>query len=286
MGNFMFSFSEGIKGLKRAKISTAIAVLTVSFSIIAFGIFGAISLKFQEFIEFVESKVDIAIFFDETISKTKRISIENQLKNIQGIGDVTYISKEAASEEFKNDFGIDINAILDTNPLPPSYRLKLQKGSLKIISISLIEKQIEQIDGIIDIVNNKDLIVLIAKYKDILTTIGIAIGIILIIASILLVSNTIKLSLLSREKVIATMKLVGATRWFIKRPFVLEGVIQGLLGSILGCGIFYFTLNLINYLLNITIFSVQPIHFGLLVLTGIFLGFIGSIIAMARFLKF
>lgn len=286
MGNFLFSVSEGIKGLKRAKISTVIAVFTAAFAILAFGIFGTVILKFQNFIDFIESKVDIEVFFDETISETKRMDIQKKLSDISGIGNVYYITKEAASEQFKNEFGIDVQSILESNPLPPSFRLKLKKGTLQSSTVSIIEEQIKQIDGVIEIVNNKDLILLIAKYKEILIIIGIVIGCILILASILIVSNTIKLSLLSREKIINTMKLVGATRWFIRKPFILEGIIQGALGSILGIGFYYLSINLINFLLNVNIFNIESLHLGVLFIMGIFLGFIGSIMAMARFLKF
>ena len=286
MGNFVFSLSEGIKGLRRARISTTIAILTVSFSIIAFGVFGIITLKFQNFVEFVESKVSIQVYFDEYINEAKRMHIEEQLKKIQGIGEVLFVSKEDAAKEFMSEFGIDINTILDSNPLPPSFKLNLEKGTLNQSTIGIIEQQINDIEGVIEIVNNKDLILLIAKYKDILITISIAIGIILIIASVLLVSNTIKLSLLARERIINTMKLVGATRGFIRRPFLLEGIIQGFLGSLVGCAVFYFTIKLINYLLDIDIFKIEIFHFGILVFAGIILGLFGSIFAMARFLKF
>jgi len=286
MKSLLFAFGEGLKGLKRAKTSSIIAVLTIGFSIVAFGIFGIVTLKFQSFISFVESKVNIEVYFDESVNKAKRNNIEKQLRDIPGIGEVLYVSREDASTEFEKNFGINIENVLNSNPLPPSFRLKLEKGGLKSSTISIIEEQIKQIDGVVEIINNRDLILLLAKYKEILITVGTAIGLILIIASVFLVSNTIKLSLLARADIINTMKLVGATKWFIRKPLIFEGIFQGFLGSIFGIAGFCFLIELINFLLKIELFTENLIHYGILLTTGILLGFIGSILAMARFLKF
>ena len=224
-------------------------------------------------------------FIDNSFDVQKVKQLENQLLANRGIKSINYISEEEASEFFKQQFDKDIFEILDENPLPASFQIKLAKPFRNSKKANQLVEELKKIEGVDDVIFRQDVLIIIEKYMKISFIIIIIIGGLLAFGSIFLVSNTIKLTILSRLQIIETMKLVGAKKHFIRRPFVVEGLIQGIIGSILAVTLLYIVFVIIN--IEITNLIIINKEIFLIIFTlGIFLGFLGSIFAIQRFLKY
>jgi len=175
--------------------------------------------------------------------------------------------------------------ILDDNPLPASFQVKLLPSFRSAAAAEKIINELLKFDGIDDILYRHDLLVLLEKYMQIFLIVMVIIGTWLALGSIVLISNTIKLIIFSRKTIIEIMKLVGATRGFIRRPFIIEGIVQGLTGGALASLFFYFLFKIIKLEIPGLILIDQRIY-PLLMLLGLLFGFLGSVFALRKFLKY
>ncbi|NOZ60109.1 MAG: hypothetical protein GXO74_00355 [Calditrichaeota bacterium] len=229
--------------------------------------------------------MELEAFIDESFSQEQIENLQSQIKDLPGIEQVNYISKEKAAEIFRKQVGHDIFEILDENPLPASFQIRLTPMYRSANRAKLLFDQILSLDGIDEIIYRHDLLVLLEKYMHIFVLVIATLGALLALSSIVLVSNTIKLVIFSRRKIIEIMKLAGATRGFIRRPYIVEGVLQGLSGGAFASLFIYFVFKIMNIEIPELILIDQRIYW-VLVLLGGFFGFVGSFIALRKFLKY
>jgi cell division transport system permease protein len=174
---------------------------------------------------------------------------------------------------------------LDENPLPPSLRIILKPSQTEIELIDEVMNKIEAIEGVDDVVYQTEIIRLINEYAVIGIIISIALGLIIFIIATLLIFNTIRLTIYARRTLIEIMKLVGATNFFIKGPFIMEGIFQGLLGSLVACGLLWIS----NYFIKgifATILAIPYQYYVILISIGVVLGFLGSYFSVNKYLKY
>ncbi len=283
-----FLIREGFLGLRRARVSAAIATLTITISIILIGLFLIITLNLSRYLEVVKGRLEIEVFLDDSFSEQKIQSIKEQLDSIPGVAHIVFISKEMALREFNRLFDQgpeDYFETLGFNPLPISFRLKLAPDYLTTGLTEQVVSAITKINGIkeADIRYDRRILLLIENNIKLAVAIDIVVGAIICLSALLLVSNNIRLIILSRRKLIQTMKLVGATRRFIQAPLFIQGVIQGLLGGLVASGFLF---------LIVRVSSIEVRHlivinwqlYPLLVILGVVLGFLGSFTAVRRYL--
>lgn len=280
-----YSIIEGLKGLRRAKFSAFVATSTIFFALVLIGIFGIIILNIHHIIQQIQSRMEMEVFIDNSFNPEQIYELKQKIISIQGIDSVHYVSKAAAAALFRQQFGQEIFDILDDNPLPASFQIRLHPSARSRASVERIAKQLEQLDGVDEVIYRQDLIVLLERYIRIFLIIILGIGILLGGGAIFLVSNTIKLIIYSRLTIIEIMKLVGATRQFIRRPFFVEGIVQGLLGGITAAIFFYLSIKAVKLEIPGVIFIDKYSYFAIILL-GICLGFLGSVLALRKFLKY
>jgi len=281
----MYSIAEGLRGLKRAKFSASISIFTIFLSLVIIAVFLIFIFNVHAIVGQIQSRMELEVFIDNSFTEEQIQELYRQINQLTGIEDVRYISKEKAAEIFKQQFGHDVFEILDDNPLPASFQIILKPQFRSADKVQMVFDQILKFEGIDEIIYRHDLLALLEKYMHIFLILIIIIGSLLALSSIILVSNTIKLIILSRKKIIDIMKLVGATQSFIRRPFLVEGIIQGALGGALAALFFYVLFRIINIEIPNLILIDQRIYILLLIL-GLFFGLSGSIIALRKFLKF
>ncbi len=229
--------------------------------------------------------MELEIFVDNSFTIEQVEELKKRILTINMIDSVRYVSKVDAAEIFRRQFGQDIFEILDENPLPSSFQIKLKPNFRSATNAQLVTEQLRQLDGVDDIFYRRDLLIKLERYLEIFLVIILGVGMILGAGAIFLVSNTIKLIIFSRSNVIQIMKLVGATRRFIRRPFLIEGIVQGLMGGCLAVLFFYLILKAIKFEIPGLIFIDQKSYPALLIL-GAFLGLFGSQLALRKFLKY
>ncbi|MFZ1730162.1 MAG: permease-like cell division protein FtsX [Bacteroidota bacterium] len=283
-----YTLKESFAGFKRNRSASLITVFTVSISLLLLGVFVIITMNFTNFVEQIRSRVDLEVFLDSDMNDRQQEEMTNILSDIPGIEEVTFVSKEDAAKIFKRDFGESFEDILDDNPLPQSYRLSIQEGYNNTDSVQIIASRVERLQLVESVHYRKQLLQLIDRRARAFSYASLFIGMILALSAIILVANTIRLTIYAKRHMIRTMKLVGATPMLIRLPFLIEGAFHGFVGgmiaSVLIDIVFTFFIQPLSEDLLVNI-GVSFSFYLALIISGGVLGLIGSVISIGRFLK-
>lgn len=269
------------------------SIFTVIASLLVFGIFFVLTLNLNYIATQFESDYEIILVVDETYNDEQTKALEEKIKAVGNIDSITFDSKENRLETLKQDMGE--NAVLfdgyeTDNPLRDWYKVTLSDLS----QTKSIVEQFRNIEGIVKVILNQDTVDSLLSATSYIMKISIAIMIALGIISIFIIANTIKLTVFSRGKEINIMKYVGATDWFIRWPFIIEGIMIGLIGSVIALLVIIFGYNgLTSFIskLGVSFVSFKPVLdvipylIPMFLCVGIFLGGIGSLISVRKHLK-
>lgn len=287
-----YFFIDAFKSLKRNRTLSIAAMITVLITFFIFGTFILLGLNFNKAIEDVASKVEIKVNLDNDIKLIDQREIEMKLNEQEGVKDVVYESKEEAfvnlKEMLKDNQGLLEGYDLKDNPLPSSFIVKLKDPEAS----TQIAETVKNMPGVEDISNQQEMIDTISSFVNGVRIAGIILFAVFIGVSIFLITNTIKITVYSRRKEVGIMKYVGATDWFIRWPFIIEGIIIGVIGSLVASILLYsFYRWMFGYIVsNMFLVSLVSPSFVLGTLTWIFLlggtivGALGSIVALRKFL--
>ncbi|MFZ1978272.1 MAG: permease-like cell division protein FtsX [Bacteroidota bacterium] len=278
---------EGFSGFKRAKLSMFAAVFTICVSLLLLSSFAILFLNGQHVINSLREKVEMEAFLSDQLSNDNILEAKGMIEMLDGIREVRFVSKDEAAKIFKEEFGEDIMKILNFNPLPASFKIYLKDGYKTSAMAEQIYRQVGSIKGVDDVIYRKQLLELLDQRAMVYLWITLGVGVIITISSLILVANTIRLAIYAKRKIIQTMKLIGATRGFIRMPFLLEGFLQGLIGGIISAGILLFTLAYLEQWLTLEmseLVQAKPYYYAIVVCAGSLLGLFGSIISIRRFI--
>jgi len=263
--------------------TVAITIITVALSLLSF--FLIITSNISYLIAEIRSRVELEAFLDKSLDTESSQRMAKAILAIEGVDSVYFISKAQAAKALKAAMGEeDIFDLVESNPLPASFKIKLNEDYRTTGNVADVAKQVELIDGIDEVNYQKELLRALDERIQTYHEIAFGLGIFAALAAIFLVSNTIKLSIYAKRDLIKTMKLVGATNAFVASPFLIEGMLQGLIGSALACSVSYFIVSTAKkYIIE----SLQITYdvYGTILLMGIALGLLGSFVSIRFFLK-
>ncbi|MCJ7665271.1 MAG: permease-like cell division protein FtsX [Actinobacteria bacterium] len=296
-----YFFSETFISFRRNFLMGFTAITTVAITLFIVGFFTVLVFDIQSIISSIKGQVELAVYLQDNISPELKDYIETEVNSWEETGEVKYISKEQALERFKEqNEGSDILKEIQGNPLPASFEITLNDPEkVEIVALRFLDKDGNYIEGIDDVVYGQTYVRRLFSITAIIGTIAFIIIIVLLLATIVLIYNTIRLSIYARRKEIEVMKLVGATNWFVRLPFLFEGFFEGFLGSLISVVLLYLlgslflikgerviveTMRIKELAIlgsgNIIIY----VYIGLIVLGGL-LGIISSGIALRRYVK-
>jgi cell division transport system permease protein len=278
---------EGFSGFSRAKLSMASAIITICVSLLLLSCFAILLINANNVVESLREKVEMEAFLDDSLSPDSIVTVRQQIASIKGVRDTRYVSKAEAAQIFKEQFGEDIYKVLNFNPLPPSVKISLQSGYRTLAAATTIYDAVRSIGGVEDVIYRKDLLEMLDRRAVSLLWLMFGIGVFVTISSVFLVANTIRLAIYSKRTIIRTMKLIGATRGFIRTPFIIEGLIQGFIGGCASAGVVFLIFGYLGRWVSIQLFDfvrVDPFYYGVIVGVGCVLGLIGSLISIRRFI--
>ncbi|MFU0824122.1 MAG: permease-like cell division protein FtsX [Clostridium sp.] len=288
-----YFFIDALNSLKRNTTLTIASVITVSLTLFMFGIFLLTMLNANQILKHVESKLEVSVFLKDDIKAEDKQNIEETLKKVNGLSDITYVNKEQALERWKEQLGEEnkdlVQGLENKNPLPESYIVRVENADI----VKNVVESTKELNGIEKVVANEDLVNQISKLTRGVKWVGFTALMIMIPISLLLIGNTIKLAVYARKKEISIMKFVGATDWFIRWPFIIEGVVIGIIGSLVSSGFLYYSYGVVYRKLSSIIIMlnlITPKYFlmnviWIFVLSGILIGGLGSILSIRKFLK-
>lgn len=283
-----YTLTESISGFTRAKFSTVVSIVTIAISLLLLGVFAVLTINASRLIDALRNKVEMEAFLQEPLTHAEVDHLANLIVSLEGVETVTYVSKEDAAKIFREEFGEDIRSVLDFNPLPPSFKINLRDGYKTSIRAQGIYDKLTSIRGIESIIYRKSLLELIDQRTRTAHNLTLGLGLLISLSAIFLVSNTIRLAIYAKRRLLRTMELVGATGGFIRLPFLLEGIIQGFVGGILALCILYFLLEYFVRFLSSEFpefTHMDPVFYAAVLAGGVFLGLLGSIISVVRFMK-
>ncbi len=291
-----YTFKQGFKNIFRNKTFSLASIATIGSCVFLFGLFYSVLLNFQNIVKEAQSGVAITVLFDEGISDERIQEIGNEISNRAEVAKVNYISEEAAWESFKVDYlGEYADGFEDDNPLEGSSNYEIYMNDVS--KQPALVTYLESLDGVRK-VNRSDIT------ADTLSNMNVLIGyvsagiiFILLAVSIFLISNTVVIGISVRKEEISIMKLIGATDFVVRSPFVIEGIIIGIIGSALPLvAVYYIYNNVIVYAIEkfsslsdiLKFLSVDEVFYTLTPISiamGVGIGFLGSFSTVRKHLK-
>ena len=289
MDKIIFLFSEGLKNLWRHKLTAFTAIFSTFLTLIVAGSLIIASENTNKVIEYLRDKYKIEVFFKKDVSDKRLGEIIKEFKMIRGVRSITIITKGDAEKIFKSQFGEDILEILGYNPLPASCVLNVVKKQANRLNIRPIIDQLRKFPEVDEVSYQGRLISRIESYYEKFVKSMTGLLILVLVVSVFIISNTVRLTIYAKKELIQSLQLIGATNVFVKAPFIIEGVFHGLIGAALA---YLLLISGLNFGSKI-IYSVAEIQLeynalflvSLLGLIGILISFIGSSRAISRFLK-
>ncbi|HHV45388.1 MAG TPA: ABC transporter permease [Tissierellia bacterium] len=286
---------QGFKGLWRNKGMGLASVTSITAVLVILGIFLILILSLNNVVMDTREKFDeVQVFLEDEITASQIEEIENRVKESDKVISVIFKSKDQALEEMKKSWGDEgylLNG-LETNPLPHTLIIKLKD----IEYADSVAKSIENMEGIEEIQYNQDIIEKLVLFSNYIRNGGLVVVSILLLVSVFIISNTIKLTVTARKTEINIMKYVGATNGYIRGPFVIEGLLFGLIGAVISILIVSYGYN---YFFNaasdklyvlFTVYLVPPKALMkdvmiIFIAIGAGIGALGSLVSMKRFLN-
>jgi cell division transport system permease protein len=292
---FFYTLWQGIRSIFRNKWFSLASIATISACLFLFGLFYTVLMNFQHVIKTAEEGVSISVLFEKEITEEQIIAIQDQIQKRTEVSKVIYVSADEAWENFSKDFPEGFKDGFRENPLKDSAKLDVYLNDVS--QQSSLVTYTSSIEGVRDI-NYSDITAeTLSGFNVLIGYVSLGIIFILLAVSIFLISNTVTIGISVRKEEIMIMKYIGATDFFVRSPFVIEGILIGVFGSLLPLGIIFiiyervveyigvrFSIlsNILQFLPAETIFrDLTPITIGI----GVGIGFLGSYSTVRKHLR-
>jgi len=274
---------------RRVASSSVTTVISLSLVLFLLGLLGLLVLSAEKVSEHIKENIGFQIYLKDEAKEVDISRLQKSLDARPYVKSTEYISKEKALEIYKSELGEDFMPLTGYNPLPASIDLRLKADYANNDSIAWIKNEVLA-DKIVQEFDYRENLVF--KINNNVKTISFYFGIfiaLLMVIAVALINNTIRLAIYSKRFLIRTMQLVGATRLFISRPFILSGILQGIFGGLLAIvlliGFVYLSLREIPDLLNVIDGTLFLSLFGLVILTGMIISGLSTSLAVRKYLK-
>lgn len=290
MKNINYFIKESITNLVRNGLMSITTIVTLVVSLIFLGGFLLVTINLNNLMSVLPSRVEIMVYLRDNLSDDEIFAVKNKIFNLENVENIKYISKEEGLNILQFDLKdqIDLKDVLSYNPLPDTLQVKMNNPE----KVKEVAKRINSYPEVEEVVFAEGILSSLLKIKNVIKIYGIILIAIFSLGSYLLITNALKMTVFSRRKEIRIMQLVGATEWFIRLPFIMEGILQGLISSIFASLILSFSYYYSVIYLKETLPFIPFIKDGvmlfelsiILISVGIFLGILGGLLTVSKFL--
>ncbi len=290
----MYALREALQGMTRTRYMTLISILTITVALILVGIVVLITFYSNAVVNKIRESEEVNIYLKDEMSDGDMLALDETLALMREVESTRIISKEDAAKEFEKMFGGDLLPALDENPLPRSIVVTMEEGHRMSSDLERFAERVRTVETVESVEYGKEWISRLDIFFIIFVLVEAILFTIIVTACILVISNTITLTVIARKEAIEIMKLVGATTAFIRRPFYFEGLIQGFVSGISAFLIFYAVHLWLNHVfpdikVYLYMFGIiesdylsYPLILGFIIPVGGFLGLLGSFVAVRR----
>lgn len=273
----------------RVKTSSITVIVSLALVLFMLGMLGLVVLNARKLSKHIKENIGFQVILKDTTTSAQLDALQQEISASAFAKSINRITKEQAAEKLKADLGEDFISFLGYNPLLSSLDVKLNEDYAHADSLSGIEKNLLQKSFVKEVVYHKDMIKQVNENAKVISLYILIFSGLLMIVAIALINNTIRLSIYSQRFLIRTMYLVGATRVFISKPFILKGIRQGVISGILAgallAGFLVVSTNYIPDLLQLQDENMLAILFGGIVLLGILISGISAMFSVMRYLR-
>ncbi len=281
---------EVLLSFRRTPLLSALSVTTIAFALFTVGLFGLVAVNLRQALRGVEERVEIVAFvLRGTPSETITLASQD-VAAFPEVSDVAYVSEDQALARARKDLVEfrDAYRDLQVNPLPASLEIRLKPGYRDSRHVQSVAERLRSFKFVEDVRYGRDWIARLDQLRNLTGLVGFLIGAAFAAVAVVIIGVTIRLTILQRAREIAIMRVVGASNWFVRGPFLLEGAFKGLMGGLLSlalCRAAYtlFQQNVGGALSGLIFFNTG--HMLLIVLFGVLLGLGGSLVSVGRHLR-
>jgi cell division transport system permease protein len=274
---------ESLIAFRRSPLLSILSIVTIAFSLFAFGLFGLVALNIKEAIQRVEERVEIQAFMADGTSIEAVGALLGDLARFPEVASAVYVTPEEAVKKARAEFA-EFGDFFEEGVLPGSVEVRLKPGFRDPASVSSVAQRMEAYTFVDDIRYGAEWVEKLSRLRTVSSISGLALGVAFAAVAVIIIGATIRMAVLARAREISIMRLVGATDGFIRRPFLVEGAIKGVLGGVVALVLTWFATTAINrYFLETTWFTSGTALLGLL--GGALIGLLGSAASVARHLR-
>lgn len=285
-------FAEALASIRRNGLMSVAAVTTVAISLFILSVFLLVAINVDNLARTIESQVEVRLYLREGLDENALASLRSQLTAMDGVAEVIFVSKEESLATLKQQLGPDadlLEGVDQMNPLRDSFRV-FTRGTAWVETVA---NRTATLDGVEDVGYTHDLVQRILRLTSALRLGGLVLVGLMVLATLLVIANTVRLTILARSEEVSVMRLVGATNWFIRWPFLVEGMFLGLIGGTVAGVAAWQAYNwaiggvyrAIPFMPVVPVFPLAWHLTALLLGAGSVIGGLGSALSLRRFLR-
>jgi cell division transport system permease protein len=280
----MLAIQTALTAFRRSPLLSVLSVTTIAFSLFAFGLFGLVALNIRNALQHVEERVEIRAFIAEGTPVEAISAAADDVSKYPQVMKVDVVTQAQALERARTELG-EFKDVFESDVLPASLDIKLKPGFRDPTNVRNVAAQLKNLEFVDDVRFGEEWIAQLYKLRNIAGAVGGALGLAFAAVAVIIIGATIRMAVLARAKEISIMRLVGATDGFIRRPFLIEGSIKGILGGMLALILTYVAMRMLAQYLQFetSFFDRRLALMG--VLFGALMGLLGSLVSVGRHLK-
>jgi cell division transport system permease protein len=277
---------EALLAFRRAPLLSALSVTTIAFSLFVLGLFGLVAVNLRAALRGVAERVEIVAYLLPGTPIEAITTAEQDIEAFPEVASADYVSEDSALARARRELVEfrDLLRELESNPLPGSIEVKLKPGYQDAAHVNGVADRLRGFTFVNDVRYGRDWVEKLDALRGLAAAVGLVVGAAFAVVAVIIIGTTIRMAVLQRSREIAIMRLVGATDGFIRRPFLLQGALKGLLGGLVAVGLSYTAYVLINrFLISASFFNglqaVAIVGFGTVI------GLMGSLLSVGRHLR-
>ncbi|HEX8941822.1 MAG TPA: permease-like cell division protein FtsX [Gemmatimonadaceae bacterium] len=280
----MLSIQTAMTAFKRSPLLSALSITTIAFSLFAFGLFGLVALNIRNALQRVEERVEIRAFVADGTPIEKITAAADEVSKYPEVLSVEIVTQEQALARARKELG-EFSDVFDGQFLPSSLDVKLKPGFRDPKTVRKVVDQVREYDFVDDVRYGEEWITQLYRLRNIAGVAGVALGLAFAAVAVIIIGATIRMAVLARSREISIMRLVGATDGFIRRPFLIEGSIKGILGGLLALVLTYLAMRVLDQYLHFQTAFFDRRLATLGVVFGALMGLLGSAVSVGRHLR-
>jgi cell division transport system permease protein len=274
---------ETMIGFRRAPMLSALSITTIAFSLFAFGLFSLVAVNIRKTLRDVESRVEIRAFLADGTAVEVVSAAMGDIGAFPEVGRVEYVSPDSALARARSELG-EFKDVFESAFLPASIDVRLRDGHRDPATVRAIAARIKSLEFVDDVRYGEDWVDKLYKIRNVATAAGVILGLAFASVSVIIIGATIRMAVMARAREISIMRLVGATDAFIRRPFLIEGFLKGVLGGVAALALTWFASTVISRnFIQTEFFSRSLASLGLI--AGALIGVLGSSLSVGRHLR-